>query len=180
MEKEQEIVSTFDSGLTFRFDFNPWVYEVEKNGEIYVLKIRKPRKHLANLEKEAKALNLAYNITGITNLVEEHHQEGELKAILKEYARGKTLSECGNSLNINLQEQLSNIVYKLHQRGISGLDLIPKNIIVSDDEKELFLFDFDICYSKEEIGLKYFKGLIERDLLNLKYLCSTKKAEVMI
>ena len=177
VREEQEMVSTFNTDLLFRKAFKCNVYEVEKNGEIYILKFRfyDPRDFLGT---EAKALKLAYNLTGITHLVEEYHQKGELQAILKEYAKGRTLRE-GEHLNENLQKQLSNTVYNFHQKGISGLDILKsENIIVSDDESNIFLFDFDRCIFREEEF--DFENLREKDLFNLEYICPNHKMEAII
>src|SRR3989344_2650452 len=102
----QELCQAINSKLQFRQAFKPWVYQVEKEGQFYVLKFGVGNSQ--QLIKEKELLTTAKDVPGITHLVEDYgifnDGSAETHCILKEYAPGKTLDSFHSDGHRNLTE----------------------------------------------------------------------------
>ena len=97
-----EIVRLIDPALTVKRQMNPSllkVYEVEKGGNRYVLKVSEPcilyEGNAAHISAEREILKIAHDVQGITHLVQDYGNIEGYHAILKEYFEGKDLLELG-------------------------------------------------------------------------------------
>ncbi len=154
----EEFVRTVDNKLHFCRNLQSYnsqssrIYQVERDGTLYVLKAvnlswTTPLKKYVG---EREALLRASTVLGITHLVQDYGKIEDLcgsehyKAMLKEYAEGDPVGafELSDPQRERYASQLTAIAKALHRCGISGLDLLPENVIASSDRQQITLIDF--------------------------------------
>ncbi len=142
----QAHLQKIDPTLHFRRRLLPssvLVYQVERDGSSFVLKVAEDawdRKHLRN---EERTLSLCSDVNGITHLVQAYRPTPSSypRAILKEYMEGKSPQLGHRFSNSQLQSTLEKTVEELHYRRISDLELEYKNIVISRDGTQLRIVD---------------------------------------
>jgi tRNA A-37 threonylcarbamoyl transferase component Bud32 len=149
----QSQINEVDSNLKFVREFSGSClnYLVEKSGSLYVLKLAPSKDYEfheewvnEHLQREYEVLMSLGSMVGVVELEEVYHTEKNGVVLLKEYIEGHHPSE---DLEEHIKEQLEMIVYEIHDQGISNLDLgNMNNILISDDDSNLTLFDFGLCY----------------------------------
>lgn len=178
----KDIVKIVDPSLEFLEKLKPSslvVYKVRSNNNNYVLKIAKEHScdiFEEHILREKKILDCAKDTKGVTHLIKYYDNiEGYGCAILKEYFEGKTLLEINKKIKSNsLRKQLEKTVCDLHSLNIANLDIAPRNIVISPDNKKVKLIDFGIglIYSENSnfLSLSDFNKLKIKDLNNLEFL----------
>jgi len=171
----EAIVTKIDPSLTYRRRLRPsalLVYEVEKEGSIYVLKLTNCEWLIEFIEREREILVRAAEVPGITHLVHNYEDVGDYKrAILKEFFEGETLLELKHKIgDVNLQKRLENTIRDIHSLGVAGLDLCQPNIVLSPDRQDVSLIDLDCGLFSEHIGYSEFEKLKSKDRRDLEVL----------
>lgn len=177
----EEVVTKIDPSLTFRGELKPsplLVYEVEKEGSIYVLKVARVWSRWAadHLEQEAEILRLADGVDGITHLVQTYGDiAGYRNPILKEFHEGQNISKLRIKIqDTNVQRKLENTIRDLHCLGIAGIEVKGKNIVVSPDGGEGKIIDLGsgVIYHKflNYIPFTKFGQMRSQDLRDLELL----------
>lgn len=172
----EEIIREIDPSLKYRRKLIPssvLVYEVEKEGTIYILKIARNERswEVNHLKQESEILGLAKGIGGITHLVQKYESIGDYSnQILKEFYEGKDLFELNTKIyDTKVQKKLENTVRELHSLGVARLDLNrPQNIILSPDKQDVCLIDLGYGLLSKDINPSEFEWFKLRDLLDLE------------
>ena len=183
----RDVVARIDGELNFMSSislytqegvFRP-IYKVGFNKGIYILKLSNSsledeRKHYS---REVAALQVARGMDGVTQLVRDYDlveiDSGKYYAILKEYFVGRDLRQDG-ATNPKIEDQLRQIIYDLHLRGIVHMDLWPQNIVVSHDRTAAKIVDLGKCLINQKSG-KRLDRLMQRDFDNLECLLGRLK-----
>lgn len=179
--KRQELVNMFDPNLKFidmLDDHNPRtiVHKVNSDGNQYVMKICSTKKYGINHARdEALVLRKTSGITRIPKLIREYENINGLYALLKEYVLGKILSDSGEVItDINFKDQLSSQINAFHGLGFADLDIRLDNVILSEKGDYVTLFDFGSASHPGLCSEDYWQILKQKDLWNLKQICSSK------
>ncbi|MBS3094034.1 serine/threonine protein kinase [Candidatus Pacearchaeota archaeon] len=174
MENIQEAIAKIDSSLVFRRRFGAssmGVYEVEKAGSVYVLKVSGKNYlwGIQHIEQERQLLSRAKKISGITHLVHDYGNTIYGKAILKEYFEGTNLYYLSTRVrNKKLQEKLENTVKEIHSLGFGKLDLNEVNTVLSPDFQDVCLIDLGYAVSFENFPSSRIEEIKFFDLDALK------------
>jgi len=183
----QSIIDNIDRNLVFRNVLSLYaengtlkpIYEVELNGESYVLKIARQdidesKKHFL---EEVSALQNVSGIEGVTQLVRIYEtfqlEDGVYRAILKEFFSGNPLTR-DSKIGASLEAQLRSTVEQLHKKMLVHLDLFPENIVVSPDKTRLKIVDLGKCFLFYRVN-KRFQRMMNRDMNNLEILLNMVK-----
>jgi serine/threonine protein kinase len=177
MPQNQDLVDIIDPSLGFKQNLMKYndrpVYQVERDGALYVLKIFDnnddwQRQHI---EHEKMVLIGAKKISGITHLVHDYGVIGGYNAILKEFAEGEDLSQLGGKLtNPILKSHLEENVNELHKMGVAQLELHPKNIVIGPNERSAKIVDLGYCRFKNEVSEDLFDAYMVFDLYSIDKL----------
>lgn len=135
---------------------------INNNSEIALKALRKEflPKAVERMRKEIEALRSIQSkfVTPIisTNLNEDFNAKGQKPYFVTELAKYGTLRNHNYyngeiSLSLRLFRNLCEGVSDIHRSGIIHRDLKPSNILLVEDEKDLRIGDFGICYIDLEI-----------------------------
>lgn len=163
----------FDPALKYMHEFRENVYQVQKDGQLYILKaprdLRRAGAPVEGLNREIEALRRAEGIDGVARLVQQYDSDG-MPAILKTYFDGQCMMDTqGFRLTRDMYIQLMDITKMMHGRGVAYLDLHSENILVSPDG-QVGLTDFDVCDIRGQISERKFEMRKNDDLERLRYL----------
>ncbi len=174
----QNICYKIDPTLKYRGTLEPssvGVYQVERDGNFYVLKIaidEWDRNHLAH---ERKILLRCEDVSGITHLVQSYQQPHRKPvALLKEYMEGNDLSENHSKIpreSIDeIRTSLEDTVRELHAKRIANLELFPRNIVVSPDYSSTKIIDLGTAHRFSRREDAQLRRRIVDDLEDFDYL----------
>jgi predicted Ser/Thr protein kinase len=172
----EKTVKEIDSSLTYIRKLEPssaLVYEVKKDGRIYVLKTTRDDCAFGfnQLEQEGEILRLAKGVLGITHLVQTYNDiPGYRNSLLKEFYAGQSLKELGGKLRDKVvRGKLEKTVHDLHSLGVVRLDLErTSNIVISSDEQDACIIDLGYGRLSRDVNSSEFESLKQRDLGILK------------
>ncbi len=146
----EEFVKAVDPSLKFvnifggspRFNL---VYQVRRGDDFYVLKAAvKGSSHFKFQTFERDALKECVDVPGITHLVTDYGKVNlDYSAFLKEYVSGLSfyLPTIPHSAHSLLKSELVETVRSLNKKGFFGLDVAPRNLVVSLDFQAITLID---------------------------------------
>ena len=171
-----EIISRIDSSLLYIRDLKPSsvsVYEVERGGSNYVLKVAKASHEwgLKHIEREGEILALANDVPWITHLIQKYNLAGQSGlAILKEYFDGQSLlkSELDFISDTKVQSKLEGSVRDLHSLGIARLDLHHQNIVLSPNRDEARIIDLGYGLFSKSLSSSKFEKFKSDDFCDLE------------
>ncbi len=165
----QSTCDAIDSSLKYKRILKPssvLVYQVEREGQLYVLKISVDRWDRRHLQNEQKILSHCEEIEGVTHLIQCYQQkDGYPKALLKEYAEGEMAHRCFDRSTVF--SSLEKTVQELHGRGIAGLELEPRNVIVLK-QMETKIVDLGKARIYQNIMCRSFRDRVDGDLYDLE------------
>ena len=134
-------------------------------------------RQINHLQREACALKRGEGIPGIPSLVKDYGRQEDFYAILREYAKGKTVEEMPSRTiqDEHLYSLLLETIHSLHTRGIANLDINRENVVVSPNKQTATIIDlghaiFDSDYSFWNGWWKIHQAK-QDDLNDLKNLC---------
>lgn len=144
----QDFVNSIDSDLSYDSILAPSTFRVYKvksksEGTPFILKIQQEGSHFFNwVAGEARILELAKNISGVTHLVKNYGHTPYGYAILKEYFEGDAMCYVDNvEIGSGVKGDIAFAIDELASLGIGDLDMIDSNIVVSPDRKKAKLVD---------------------------------------
>ena len=166
----QELCQAINSKLQFRQAFKPWVYQVEKEGQFYVLKFGVGNSQ--QLITETELLTAAKDVLGITHLVSDYglinDGTAETHCILKEYAPGKTLDSVDfderKKLSESVKQSLYDTVQELHALRIARLGIHSGDIVINPEQTSATIVDLDMALRYDECEEINFSRAKETDL----------------
>jgi len=176
MLNHQGLVNAVDTSLQFVSDMsytsNRPVYEVSRNGSLYVFKAVSTRNPsgMRDLNTERRVLEISSNVAEITHMIAFYGIPG-YRAILKQYAAGQDLLRRGGKLaDSNLQERIEQTVRQMHEAGVAGLDLRPENLVVADDKSNVTLIEPGDCLLRMGSSDYNFNLVKKEDWIQLESL----------
>ena len=182
-----EIVRLIDPALTVKRQMNPSllkVYEVEKRGNRYVLKVSElcalNNWKAFELNAEREILRIAHGVQGITHLIHDYGDVKGYSAILKEYFEGKDLLELGIARGPFMQSAvniLKEALDRLHSLGFAEIDVKPDNIIISPDGRDARIIDLGIYITESEVGQEKFKQSVKAENFYLQRILAHATGE---
>jgi serine/threonine protein kinase len=100
--------------------------------------------------------------------VRDYGSQGEYTAILKEYFEGFSLLEQTPEQNILLlKRQILTTTAQIHEKGFACLDLEPKNIIISLDQRIAKIADLSCYYGKNDYTEIMFNDFKKDDIKDI-------------
>ncbi|MDD5253649.1 MAG: serine/threonine-protein kinase [Candidatus Nanoarchaeia archaeon] len=177
MTENQDLVDRIDPQLVFRKNLMRYaprpVYQVEKEGVLYILKPfdRNDDWQRRHIERESLVLQGAHDIEGITHLVHDYGEINRYIAILKEFAEGEDLDQLGGQLNnTQLQSQVEETVRGLHDLGYASMDIRPTNIVIGPNESYAKIIDLGYCGLRNDVSGNEFERMKSNDFHSLERL----------
>ena len=176
---EEIVVREIDPLLSLRRKLVPstvLVFEVEKEGSVYVLKTSSScfQWGVEHIKREAEILELAKDIEGITHLVRRYPDSDDYESsILKEFFYGRSLALFHEKVKSSVaQARLEKAVCGLHSLGVMDLDIGPKNIVLSETEDDARIIDlgYGQIYKPDEIAKSAIDMMKLGDLRKLERL----------
>ena len=158
------------------------VYSVEKEGKLYILKWAKKGKKgnefsrygENDIRREARLLERASGIQGITHLVEDYGTVEDYVAIRKEYFPGISLGllkQIGKKIEYRgLMKKLCETVVNLHSRGIVDLEIAPRNVVIGSFQGDIRLIEIASGRIRENLSKDKFNKYCDQDWQDLKDL----------
>ena len=158
------------------------VYSVEKEGQLYILKWAKKgtkndkfRRYGENaIRSEARLLERAAGVHGITHLVENYGSVGDYVAIRKEHFPGASLGmlkQIGRKIeDKGLMKKLCRTVEDLHSLGIVDLEIAPRNVVIHPFQEDLRLIEIASGKVRENMSENNFNKYRNQDWKDLENL----------
>lgn len=172
----QRLIDRIDPSLVFVRDLSRdgprMVFHVERGGHPYILKQFHEwdsweRKHL---QRERYVLNQNPLLPGITHIVEDYGTIGQYTALLKEFAHGEDILQSGFPLSSQILSQISTTIHALHARGYANLEVIPRNIVVHQNNNTARIIDLGSCRLQHEVSPGRFHQMKKKDMHDFRQL----------
>jgi hypothetical protein len=171
--KVTELIHSIDPSLTLvkrflthsRGAFGVCLVKDSELGDDYVLKWSRKANAPRRIFNAVRVLRSTPDIDQKPELVRVY--AAEHPALLKSYLPGTTFRRQYGEFRApqELYEPVKKLVDQFHKRGISGVDPVARNLLLSNDD--VYLFDFNSTVFKDEDSTAYVNG-IEDDLQKLR------------